>query len=225
MDTKKLNWEQNPLSDKIIENGEQSFKLWLEFEDTSPWDDLKNSFANISVDMMDGRGYGINVWTFDFLKTEVKEKIDKEKKCDYIIPPDLFVETLTRPCIEQTIIDLLNVGSLEKMLNHSVFGLDWLPPYEYALDLEAETIEALIRELKLELPEGDFLANESYELEARRMDNDDIVLELEDGRIVVIHLTWSSKQEQTGFPHRRIYRNEIEFWEKEMQHEISAYKN
>jgi len=36
MDIKKLNIETNPLSDKIIEIGNISFKLWLEFEVSSP---------------------------------------------------------------------------------------------------------------------------------------------------------------------------------------------
>ena len=30
---------------KIVENGINSFKLWLEFEDSGPWDDLENDFA------------------------------------------------------------------------------------------------------------------------------------------------------------------------------------
>lgn len=38
------------------------FKLWLEFEevDSGNWN-TKNEFANIHVDLPDGRHYGINV--------------------------------------------------------------------------------------------------------------------------------------------------------------------
>ena len=55
MNIKKVNLTHNPLRDKIISCQDKSFKLWLEFEVTSPWHDLKNDFANINVDMMDGR--------------------------------------------------------------------------------------------------------------------------------------------------------------------------
>ena len=50
-----------------------SFKLWLEFEevDLDNWD-IKNEFANIHVDLPDGRHYGINVWTFKFMETAIK---------------------------------------------------------------------------------------------------------------------------------------------------------
>ena len=42
MDIKQINLEGAPLSHKIIENGDQPFRLWLEFEISSPWDDLEN---------------------------------------------------------------------------------------------------------------------------------------------------------------------------------------
>ena len=38
----------------------------------------------------------------------------------YQKPPDLFVEELTRDCIERTIEDLLEKGDLEIILNSSV---------------------------------------------------------------------------------------------------------
>ncbi len=70
---------------------------------------------------MDGRGYGINVWTFKFLETAI---IDDRKNGEnfnglYQIPPDLFVKKLTRDCIEKTITDLLKQGNLEELLNQS----------------------------------------------------------------------------------------------------------
>ena len=53
---------------------EIEFKLWLEFEEVDPgnWN-IENEFANIHVDLPDGRHYGINVWTFKFLETSAKE--------------------------------------------------------------------------------------------------------------------------------------------------------
>lgn len=99
------------------------FKLWLEFEavDIGNWD-KDNEFANIHVDLPDGRHYGINVWTYKFFETSIK--YDKENKNHlnglYQIPPDLFVKELTRDCIEKAIDDLLQKGNLENSLNPSV---------------------------------------------------------------------------------------------------------
>lgn len=95
----------------------------MEFEEVDPenWD-VDNEFANIHVDLIDGRHYGINVWTYKFLETSIK--LDKESGESagglYQIPPDLFVKELTRDCIEKTITDLLNKGNLEDVLNYSI---------------------------------------------------------------------------------------------------------
>jgi len=99
------------------------FKLWLEFEEVDPgnWD-TKNEFANIHVDLPDGRHYGINIWTFKFLETAIKhDEINGENLGGlYQTPPDLFVKELTRNCIQQVIADLLKKGNLEDSLNTSV---------------------------------------------------------------------------------------------------------
>lgn len=99
------------------------FKLWLEFEEVDPgnWD-TKNECANIHVDLPDGRHYGINVWTYKFLETivQLNKKNGDNLNGMYQISPDLFVEELTRDCIERTIADLLDVGNLEDVLNSSV---------------------------------------------------------------------------------------------------------
>ncbi len=211
------------LSEKIIENGDCPFKLWLEFEETSPWNDLENDFANISVDTLDGRFYGINIWTFKYLDTAQRDE-QKEGNSNFIIPPDLFVKTLTRDCVEQTIIDLLSEGNLEEILNESIFGLNFLEPYWDALEMEEKSIHSLINELKKELPKSHALFNESYELIARKTNNDDIVLELENGKLAVVHLTWKSKTEVDGYPITRIYENKIDFWNREMKQDIIEFK-
>lgn len=99
------------------------FKLWLEFEeaDQGNWD-TENEFANIHVDLPDGRHYGINVWTYKFLETSVKQDNENGENLRglYKTPPDLFVKEMTRDCIEKTIADLLNKGDLEDYLNPSV---------------------------------------------------------------------------------------------------------
>ena len=95
------------------------FKLWLEFEEVDPasWVE-RNNFANIHVDLLDGRHYGINVWTYEYWESVIQECNEKL----HIIPPDLFVKELTRKCIEATIADLLEIGDLETVLNPSVLS-------------------------------------------------------------------------------------------------------
>ena len=56
------------------------------------------------------------------------------------------------------------------------------------------------------------------------MNNDDIVLKLEDGRIAVVHLSWKSKKENNNFPISRLYKDEIDFWNKEMNQDIIEFK-
>ncbi|WP_230655800.1 hypothetical protein [Psychrobacter sp. I-STPA10] len=119
MDVKQLNLSEHPLTNKVIENSDKSFTLWLEFEHSEPWDNIDNTFANIEVNMLDGRRYVLNIWTFQFLQS-----VQQYENAEYIIPPDLFVQTLTRECIENTMIDLLKMGNLEEVLNSSVLGQD-----------------------------------------------------------------------------------------------------
>lgn len=223
MDIKRLNDKSTPLSEKIIENGDNSFKLWLEFEETSPWDDLENDFANILVDTLDGRKYGINTWTIKFLATAHDEEI-KEGNQNYIIPPDLFVKELTRDCIEEAIKKLLNEGNLEEVLNESVFSLNFIEPYCDVMDMDEAYIQSLMDKLKVELPQNHILNNESFDLIAKKENNDDIILELDNGEIAVVHLTWKGSKETKGFPLTRIYKNKLDFWNKEMRQDIIEFK-
>lgn len=99
------------------------FKLWLEFEEAESWD-IHNDFANIHVDLADGRHYGINVWTYHYLQTAVEEdqKTGQNLNGLYQQPPDLFVKELTRDCIQRTVEDLLKLGDLEQVLNASIMN-------------------------------------------------------------------------------------------------------
>jgi hypothetical protein len=103
----------------------KDFELWLEFEEVDPnnWK-IDNEFCNIHVRMKDGREYGLNIWTYNFLNTVV----EYHKNCGdnlnglFEIPPDLFVKELTRSCIEKTIEGLLKMGNLEEILNTSIIS-------------------------------------------------------------------------------------------------------
>ena len=103
-----------------------SFTLWLEFEHVTFADDWDSTddFCNIHVDLPDGRHYGLTVWTYKFIQRAVaadKQSGDNSSGC-YQIPPDLFVEDLTRDCIQRAIADLLSRGNLEAVLNSSVLA-------------------------------------------------------------------------------------------------------
>uniref|UniRef100_UPI0026136245 hypothetical protein n=1 Tax=uncultured Aquimarina sp. TaxID=575652 RepID=UPI0026136245 len=226
MDIKNLDINPYVLSEKVIENGNNSFKLWLEFEISTPWNDVENDFSNIIVDTLDGRNYGINVWTFKFLESSIKQDKENGENLNglYQIPPDLFVKELTRNCIEKTIADLLENGNLEESLNNSIFELKFLDPYWDTIEMEEKSIQEIMNELKLELPENHLLHNENTELIAKKTNNDDIVLELEDERIAVVHLSWKSKKEIDGYPLTRVYKDKADFWNQEMKQDILEFK-
>jgi hypothetical protein len=75
------------------------------------------------VDLQDGRRYGLNVWTYEYLQTAITEdrKAGTNLNGIYQIPPDLFVQQLTRDCIEKTISHLLEIGDLESVLNATIY--------------------------------------------------------------------------------------------------------
>ena len=224
MDIKQVNRQPNPLSEKIVKNTDKPFKLWLEFENTSPWDDIDNTFANIAVDTLDGRSYGINVWTFKFLETARQEHIKQGDSGLYVVPPDLFVAQMTRDCMESTIKELLNQGDLEDVLNPTVFGLKFLAPYEDYDSLEQSTVEAIIKEIHLEIGTQNILNLTDLEILAKKTHNDDVVVETTDGEIAVIHLTWSAKAEQSGYPIMRVYKDKKTFWLKEMREDVLEFR-
>ncbi|MGD1846074.1 MAG: hypothetical protein ACFB10_11830 [Salibacteraceae bacterium] len=192
----------------------KKFDLWLEFEETEGWEDLTNDFANIQVSLPDGRKYGINVWTFNFL-TEVQ----KSESSIYILPPDLFVAELTRKCIDQTVSQLLEIGDLEQVLNPTVFSLNFLAPWEDTM-LTHDLGEALEMELTKELHPTHPLYNSQFEIQAKRQDKDDILIEIVGGGLAVVHLTWSGKEERGIFPSTTFYRTPEDFWKRALKKDI-----
>ena len=204
----------------------KDFELWLEFEEVKQPEDWnkENDLANIHLDMKDGRQYGINIWTFDCLKTLVE--IDKKDNSDgqgiYIKPPDLFVKELTRECVEKAISELLKEGNLEEVLNNSIFGLKFLEPWIDMIEFE-ESSEVFENELRKEIHEAHPLWAKSFKAIAKRQDNDDVLVELEDGQLAVVHLTWSGKSESDIFPRTKTYLNKKDFWKRRLQHDIAEF--
>ena len=219
MNPEQINNEENQLSQKIIQHPETPYKLWLEFEETEPWEDITNDFANIAVDTMDGRYYGINVWT---KKYSENNKV-KDESGEQI--PDLIVDRLTREQIQISIDKILSSDTIENALNQSTFNLQFLDPYWSVDEMDQSAISSLMKELKLELNIKHPLRHLECDLIARKINNDDIVLKLADDRIAVVHLTWKSIEEIDGYPITRMYDNEIEFWKREMSKDIIDYRN
>jgi hypothetical protein len=91
------------------------------------------------------------------------------------------------------------------------------------MDMEDKNIHSLIHELKLELSDHHILNKEPLELIARKSHNDEIVLELENGKIALVHLSWKASKEMDGYPITRIYSNELDFWNKEMKQDILEF--
>jgi len=90
--------------------------------------------------------------------------------------------------------------------------------------MNERNIQSLMNELKLELSDNHILQNKSVELIARKTNNDDIVLELEDESIAVVHLTWKSKKEDGKYPLTRTYNCKLDFWRNEMKQDILEFK-
>lgn len=196
----------------------RKFDLWLEFEETEDREAPTNDFANILVTLNDGRKYGINVWTFSYLNTAQKEEGEL-----YLVPPDLFVKELTRGCIEQTISQLLAEGELEDLLNNSIFSLNFIEPWWDIMET-GDLGTGIKNELQKELHPGHLLFRRTFEVIAKRQDNDDALLQLDSGELALVHLTWSGKQEKAGYPSTTIYANPIEFGKKTMKRTIVEFQ-
>lgn len=103
------------------------------------------------------------------------------------------------------------------------FKLKFVDPYWDDFDKQGEMALALLAQLKLEMPDDHVLRGRTYKLLARDQRNDDIILELDDQSIAVVHLTWKQGKEISGFPVTRIYPSRLSYWEEEMKGEIEDY--
>ncbi len=94
--------------------------------------------------------------------------------------------------------------------------MKWLEPWEPVHDLMDEAYsQAWEAELALETGPGHPLHQISAKLIARRFDCDDALFQLGDGRVAMVHLTWSQRQEfEPQWPDTRIYTS-LETWGQE----------
>jgi hypothetical protein len=207
-------------------NKTQTFKLWLEYNpfdvaepDLSDWD-MENEFCNIGVDLLDGRYYGINVWTYKYVETAIaQDSISGENPGgNYITPPDLLVKDLTKECIEGAITDLLNKGDLEHLLNPSVFNIRFKHPWTDADDISDHGV-ALEKELQAAIPADHILYNRGMILLGLRNDNNEIALELGDGSIALV------LKEDKDLQVISIFRNKEDLWKLKLRNDIADGKD
>ena len=196
-----------------------AFKLWLEYNpydepapDLSDWD-MENEFCNIGVDLLDGRYYGINVWTYKYFETVIEQdRVSTENLSGaYVDPPDLFVKDLTKDCIEAAIGDLLSKGDLEWLLNPSVFSIRFKPPWTDVNDLE-DRGDAIEKELGLQVTAGHVLYGRNPLLLAVRNDTEELALQLNDKSIALL------KQGEVV----EIFRSKEDFWKLRLKNDISS---
>lgn len=192
------------------------FDLYLESDNWSKEDkqNLNEEFMSVNVSLPDGRCYSLNVSTYAYLKNEIdktKAKDDLEKS--FITPPDLLVEELSREIIHDVILKILRrKKSLDNVFGSVDFSLHFSDPWMDAYDLPSLG-ESLEDELYLEVDEGHPLFGKQVSAIAKRQDNDDALFSLADGKIALVHLTWSRKKEQGTFPRTQFFYSMKHFWE------------
>lgn len=97
-------------------------------------------------------------------------------------------------------------------------NVDWLTPWH--LIASADERFGLLSELRRELPQDHPLFASDVLPIARRQDCDDVLFGLNDGRVAVVHLTWSGKTEPTAeFPWTTIFESMDSFVEHCMKPE------
>jgi hypothetical protein len=99
-------------------------------------------------------------------------------------------------------------------------ALDWLEPW-YPVE-GADICAAVERQLRVEVSRAHILHGESVRLIARRVDTDDALFALADGRVAEVHLTWKHGTEQDPrWPATAIFPS-LETWADESMRPLHA---
>jgi hypothetical protein len=197
------------------------FVLWLEFEHWTDknWD-KENDFANIGVTLPDGRRYGINVWTYQFLQTAIQEGLNLQKDIEgcYVIPPDLFVKELSRQCFQSVIKQLLAKGNLEEVLNASVFGIHFLAPWIEVDDLPANDSA----HLQLIVQEQFALNYENLLVLAKHAITQEVLIQLPAKKLAIVSL--GKRKDGNHIIKPALFQSKKEFWEKRLKADILEFR-
>ena len=190
-------------------------------------EDIRLQCCEAKVDFADGRAYDIYISSYKGLELEVRKNKETGENHNglYLMPSHLYVEELSRDCIERSLFDLLKYGELEDSLGEYIFGIRFLPPWEgmtnadehYALE------EKVAEELKKEISETHPLFGCELDLRSYRPDTEEYLFHLGYNKPVVVTPTWSGQQEPEGLPKAVFYCNEREFWEQRLRWDIQGF--
>ena len=101
-------------------------------------------------------------------------------------------------------------------------SVDWLIPWHPVEDAGARN--GLLAEFQRKLPRGHVLAGVPVTAIGRRQDCDDVLFALEDGRVAIVHLTWSGKTEPVpDHPWTVLFDSFERFVEDEMKSEHEGW--
>jgi hypothetical protein len=99
---------------------------------------------------------------------------------------------------------------------HERPAVDWLVPWHPVDDPAVR--RSLLAEFQRELPRGHVLTGASLTVIARRQDRDDVLFALSDGRVAIVHLTYSRKRERLpDYPRTWLYETIDRFVEEAMK--------
>ncbi len=102
-------------------------------------------------------------------------------------------------------------------------SVEWLIPWHPVDDAEVQ--DRLLAEFQRELPVGHVLAGTRPTPIGRRQDCDDVLFALADGRVAIVHLTWSGKRELVpSCPWTQLFDSLERFVEDEMKPEHSDWE-
>lgn len=94
--------------------------------------------------------------------------------------------------------------------------VEWLVPWHPVDDPAIR--RSLLAELQRELPKGHVLTGTSLTVIGRRQDRDDVLFALSDGRVAIVHLTFSRERERLpDFPRTWLYETLDRFVEEAMK--------
>lgn len=216
MNAQKTNLQDSPRKPRIIQVGKSRFSIWLEWEEEKPLREINDDYANIIVDLLDGRAYWINVWTYEFLQTVVHSDIINQEggKGLFVVPPDLFVKTLSRECLETTIIALMQEGGLDFMLKPSTFRLQYSGQWIGSFEMEncAEIERRLFERIG---PMPPFYGHHLYLL-AHNVYKNEIAVGLENKSIAVVPYPKANLKEKDI----QFFKNKKDFWGRKLRYEI-----
>jgi hypothetical protein len=95
-------------------------------------------------------------------------------------------------------------------------AVEWLVPWHPVDDPALR--RSLLAELQRELPKGHVLTGASLTVIGRRQDRDDVLFALSDGRVAIVHLTYSRERERLpDLPRTRLYETLDRFVEEAMK--------